>query len=437
MEEMRKGIRMAVLLLFLLPLAAGAQNSAKVKALKARQGEVKKQMNRARGELDRTRQDVDAKLKAISFIGVQLESRLEYIHATEKKIADLDNRIAGLEKKISEQEADLDRVKARYRKSVLYARTNQATHSPLIFVFSARKVSQMYRRARYAKEYAQYQQALGHRIKRKQAVLLEDKGRLLKSKSEMAALVRDIIRQRKELMEQQRHQETVVADLKKHEKVLREQIKKQQKEIDALDNKIDQVIAEEIERARIKAAQEAERRRKAELAARKKKGGSKKEPARKKAAKSAVSQGAWHTPVDHVLSSNFARNKGKLPVPVTGSYMIGGHYGTYQVAGLRNVRLENKGINYIAQRGARARAIFDGEVTAVFQYGGSYNVLIRHGSYISVYCNLSSVIVRKGQQVRTRDLLGGVVEDADGKCVLHFQLRKERTKLNPEVWIGR
>ena len=153
--------------------------------------------------------------------------------------------------------------------------------------------------------------------------------------------------------------------------------------------------------------------------------------------KADIAAGAWRTPVDNALSSNFEKNKGRLPVPITGSYMISGHFGTYNVPGLKNVRLDNKGTNYIGQKGARARAIFDGEVTAVFQYGGTYNVLIRHGNYISVYCNLSSVIVRNGQTVRTRDLIGAIAEDGAGKCVLHFQLRKERNKLNPEQWIGR
>ena len=99
--------------------------------------------------------------------------------------------------------------------------------------------------------------------------------------------------------------------------------------------------------------------------------------------------------------------------------------------------LDNKGVNYIGQQGARARAVFDGEVSAVFALGSTKNVLVRHGSYISVYCNLSSVIVTRGAQVKARDILGTVAEDASGLYVLHFQLRKERQKLNPEAWIGR
>ena len=99
--------------------------------------------------------------------------------------------------------------------------------------------------------------------------------------------------------------------------------------------------------------------------------------------------------------------------------------------------LLSKGVSYRGQSGAKARTVFNGEVSAVFSLAGKKNVLVRHGSYISVYCNLSSVCVRKGQQVKTRDVLGTVAGDGSGGFVLQFQLRKETTLLNPEKWLGR
>lgn len=439
---------MALLGLALCPGILSAQNSSRVKALKVRKNEVQQKINRSQTELNRTRKDVDSKIKSINFIDVQLESRLRYINEMEQKMLAVDKRIHDLELQVRTQEENLEKVKKRYKQSLVYARTNQAVQSPLIFIFSAKSVTQMYRRARYAREYAQYQRALGEQIGQKQKRLLADRGKLLAAKGEMAALVRETLQQRKLLFEQQQQQKEAVAGLQKHEKVLVDQINRQQRELAELDRKIDAVIAEEIEKARRRA--EAERKRKAAeeaarkaraQAAQKKKGKTRAQKAdtRKSATKKNedIAGGAWRTPVDNVLSSNFQKNKGRLPVPITGSYMISGHFGTYNVPGLKNVRLDNKGTNFVGQKGARARAIFDGEVTAVFQYSGTYNVLIRHGSYISVYCNLSSVIVRNGQTVRTRDLIGAVAEDGSGKCVLHFQLRKERTKLNPEQWIGR
>ena len=102
---------------------------------------------------------------------------------------------------------------------------------------------------------------------------------------------------------------------------------------------------------------------------------------------------------------------------------------------MRNVRRDNKGIDIKGKDGAQARAIFDGEVSAIFQYNGLSNVLIRHCSYISVYCNLSSVLVKKGSVLKARVIIGPVNTDKDGNTVLHFQLRKETEKLNPELWL--
>lgn len=140
---------------------------------------------------------------------------------------------------------------------------------------------------------------------------------------------------------------------------------------------------------------------------------------------------------DRALSSNFAANRGRLPMPITGSYAITTHFGSYNVEGLHGVQLDSKGINITGRPGAQARSIFRGEVTSVFPFGGTYNVIVRHGSYLSVYCNLSSIAVRRGQEVSARQTLGTVATDASGNCTLHFQLRKETSKLNPEAWLGR
>ena len=136
---------------------------------------------------------------------------------------------------------------------------------------------------------------------------------------------------------------------------------------------------------------------------------------------------------DMRISGSFESNRGRLPMPITGGYRIVSHFGQYNVEGLRNVTLDNKGINIKGSPGAQARSIFNGEVSAVFSFGGSMVVMVRHGSYISVYCNLANVSVHRGQKVTTRQTLGRVGQDD----ILQFQLRKETTKLNPERWLGR
>ncbi len=138
------------------------------------------------------------------------------------------------------------------------------------------------------------------------------------------------------------------------------------------------------------------------------------------------------TTEDKVISGGFEANRGRLPSPIAGGRIVS-HFGQHGVEGLPGVVLDNKGINILGGPGAAARSIYDGEVSAVFNVGGSMGVLIRHGSYISVYCNLASVSVSRGQKVSVRQPIGTVGKDN----ILQFQLRKERAKLNPEQWLAR
>lgn len=150
-------------------------------------------------------------------------------------------------------------------------------------------------------------------------------------------------------------------------------------------------------------------------------------------AKEDVEEAKKFSTVDRMINSGFEANRGRLPMPITGSYKIVSHFGQYNVDGLRGVTLDNKGINIMGNNGCQARSVYDGEVSAVLSYGGTMVVMIRHGAYISVYCNLSSVSVSKGQKVGAGQALGSVGSDN----ILQFQLRKERAKLNPEVWLRR
>ena len=140
---------------------------------------------------------------------------------------------------------------------------------------------------------------------------------------------------------------------------------------------------------------------------------------------------------DRKLAGKFSANQGRLPVPVSGAYTVSSRYGSYNVSGLRGVTLDNKGVNLTCASPAQARAVYEGHVTAVFSVGGLKNVLIRHGSYISVYCNLASVSVQTGQHVKARQSIGTIARDASGRYTLHFQLRHETQKLNLERWLGR
>lgn len=432
-------------LLFVQCSMVSGQNSKKVKELKQQQSKLKTELQNSKAQLDRTRKQVKTGQQNVDFLGLQMNNRLNRIHQLEKELDDLESNIIRLQGNITKLDGELRLRRERLKAAVRYARAQRENHNPIVFVLSAKTFGQMYRRARYAREYVRYQHNLGEQILQKQAELLDAQNLMLEAKSQKSIVLHEVMLQRKDLNAQQVQEKKKVAGLKGQESKLQDKVKEQQKQLAALDKKIEEVIAYEIEQAR-KKAEEAARKKAAEEAARKKKegdkkgktstGGSKQSTTPSTPAKSSKS-GNWLTAEDRQLNGTFEQNKGRLPVPITGQYMVGSRFGLYNVPGMKNVQLDNKGTNYVGRPGARARAVFDGVVTSVFQFAGTRNVLVRHGSYISVYCNLSSTIVTKGQKVKARDVLGTVADDGSGNCTLHFQLRKETVKLNPEAWIGK
>ena len=436
-----------MLLMLCIGMPVCAQNSKKVKNLKAQKTQLQKNLKKSQQALAKTGKDVKDGQSYLHHIDRKLEDRLEHIRIIEHDMDSIDTEVKHVRANIVILETQLADKKQKYLRAIRFSRQFPKVKNTLVFVLSAKSLTQMYRRARYTREYAVYQHDLGRQIQQKQGELMNARNSLLASKSRMAGLLQEVIRQRRKLNDLQVRQQQYIKNLKRREDNLRDKVSKQQKELSALNKKIDDLIAYEIEQARKRA--EAEARRKAEAkrkAAAKKRATNSTSTSKKpvssggtgsKTQQTTSSSGSWLTASDRKLNGTFLQNKGRLPVPITGQYRISGRFGKYNVPGLKNVTLDNKGVNYVGKPGARARCIFDGEVTAVFQFSGSKNVLVRHGSYISVYCNLSSVIVRKGQKLKARDLIGTVQTDESGNCILHFQLRKETTKLNPEAWIGR
>ena len=144
------------------------------------------------------------------------------------------------------------------------------------------------------------------------------------------------------------------------------------------------------------------------------------------------------TKAEQKLSADFASNRGRLPFPLNGKYRIISTFGEHQHQELRHVRTNNNGIDIQTTSGTEARAVFDGVVTRVFVVPGYNNsVIVRHGNYLTVYGNLSHVYVKAGDNVTTRQSIGKIYTDTENnnETVLHFQLWKEKRKLDPELWL--
>ncbi len=430
------------------------QSTTSISNLKSQQAQVKKQIQTQQSKLRSNERDVQQRLQNLMVINAEIADKRKTIDSIDKAVNALNATIKRMDSQLDTLEGELNDRKDKFVKSMRYMHRNRSIQNQLMFIFSAKSLAQMYRRLRFTREYATFQRAQGEAVKAKQAQVAGKKAQIEAAKERADTLLAKAKDEQQALEAKQSEQEKVVATLKKQQKAIQTVIAEHRKKDAALNAEIDRLVAIEVEKARQRAIAEAKRKAEEEAARKKAE-----EEARKKAAakateravgksgtkaggKSATAAKSKEPAADAVpmdsedrrLSGNFESNRGRLPMPITGSYRIVNRYGQYKVDGLKNVTLDNKGINILGQSGAQARSVFDGEVSAVFSIPGStaYGVMVRHGSYISVYFNLASVSVRKGQHVSTRQTLGTVASDN----MLVFQLNREKTKLNPEVWLA-
>ncbi len=419
---------------FWLAFPLFAQSNKLIRELEDKRGALQKQISESETLLKTTKKTVSSQLNGLAVLTGQIEERKRYILAINNDVESIDRELASLERQLETLQHELTNNKQKYESSVRYLYKNRSIEEKLMFIFSAQSLAQTYRRLRYVREYATFQRLQGEEVLKKQEQVGKKKTELGQVRTAKADLLKEREAEKVKLETQEKEKRTLVADLQKKQRGLQNEIAKQRREANQLNARIDRLIAEEIEKARKRAAEEARR----EAAARKKAGAKTDNPSTS-SAKAAPLETYTMSKADRELSGDFANNRGKLPMPISGAYIITSHYGQYAVEGLRNVKLDNKGIDIQGRPGAQARAIFNGKVAAVFKLNGLFNILIRHGAYISVYCNLSSASVKQGDTVTTKQTIGQVFSDgADGgRTVLHFQLRREKEKLNPEPWLNR
>lgn len=418
-----------------LSLSVLAQSNKLIKDLENRRGDLQKQIAETESLLKTTRKDVGSQLNGLATLTGQIEERKRYIAGINKDVEVIDRELSSLNRQLNNLQKDLKDKKQKYEASVQYLYKNRSIEEKLMFIFSAENLAQTYRRLRYVREYATYQHLQGQEILKKQKQIEQKKAELKQARAAKENLLKEREQEKAKLENEEKQKRSLVDNLKKKQRGLQNEIAKKRKEADRLNARIDNLIAQEIEKARKRAAEEA----RLEAASRKKNEKGKASSTEGGRERVAPLDKYSMNKADRELSGSFVSNRGKLPMPITGPYIITSRYGQYTVAGLRHVKLDNKGIDIQGRPGANAKAVFNGKVAAVFKLNGLFNVLVRHGAYISVYCNLSSATVKSGETVKTNQPLGTVFSDGsdNGRTVLHFQLRKEKEKLNPELWLGR
>jgi septal ring factor EnvC (AmiA/AmiB activator) len=412
-----------------------AKPEVTVKSLKNEQAQVRKEIQAQERRLQANERDVKKRLQNLMVINNEIADKRKTIDTIRQDITRLDGDIHVLENQLTTLRNELKERKRRYEKSMRYIHRNRNIQNRLMFIFSAKNFSQMYRRLRFVREYASYQQAQGEAVLSMQRQVSEAFNELKSTKRLKNDLLSRGEQEKRSLENKQVEQQNMVSSLKKQQKAIKGIIDQQKKRDADLNARIDKMIAEEIARAKAKAeraAREAENaRREAERKAEEAARAHKKEVAE---ASKPVETKITVPAEDLRLSGSFENNRGRLPMPIAGSYKIVHRFGTNTVTDVKgHVTLDKKGIDIKGQPGAAVRCIYDGVVSTVFGYYGTTVVIIKHGSYLSVYCDLASVTVSSGQKVSARQTIGRVGPEG----MMQFQLRKGNTKLNPEVWLQR
>lgn len=455
--------------------------------------EAKKQQEAAQKEIKLTEQQIrenEANVKrGLSELGKLEQS----ISSTNAKISELNTKIKGLKKEIStlesgisSNEKDLENLRSEYLKAVKKMRITKKSKSTLAFLFSSKSVNQAMRRMRYLREFSAWRERQTEEINSKIAELKIQKNALTKAQKEEASALSLQQNSVKQLASQHERQQQIVNDLKSNGIALQAHLKKKHAEAKELGNMVSLLIAEE----QRKREEEETKRRVAEEETRKKALAEelrKKEEEKKRqeslaqnqisqssksdnpGTQSAINTNANKTKNDKnntstdfanarkrvprglssesvnsndketaPQASDFASQKGKLSYPTSGSFNITSSFGRQTMTDLPDVEFDNPGIDAETDAGATARAVFKGKVAGVYLLPG-YNtvVIVNHGNYYTVYGNISSSSVKTGDSVEAGTNLGKLTLDEENPnhASIHFEVWKNREKLNPQDWL--
>ncbi|HCO66381.1 MAG TPA: hypothetical protein DIT04_01295 [Dysgonomonas sp.] len=438
-------IASVVILILISVFTVSSQTNSKIKELERKRKLALKEIENTTVLLSQAKKSTATLLTRINLIAEQINSRQSLIDLLGKEIDAISEQQTLTQKEINALEVDLKSQQKAYSKALENVVLKKQKTNKLLYVLSGKSLGESMRRMKYLKDYSGWRSQQIVDIRAKQDTLIRKKQDLEKSKAEKQALLDNRKQEHLKLQDEEKQQKEEIAQANKKQAELQSILQKKQKQADNLNAQIERLIAEEVAR------QEREAKRQAEEQARREK--ARQEQARKEAEKRAKEGKAPVTPEPGTkkseealmpaitlentkLSSNFASNKGRLPMPVTGAYRIVGRFGKH-VHNQWKVTTNSSGVDIQAQSGAQARAVFDGEVSRVVAFPGYNNcVIVRHGGYYTFYGNIQQVSVRQGQKVSTGQSLGVVYTDSDtGSSQLHFQLWKGTTKLNPEPWL--
>ena len=448
-------LSLAIAMIAALLLTPEAAGDNRVRRVKRQQQTNQRELRETKRKLTANTTATKRQLNALNRITAEIEEKNREIGSLTAISDSLNREIAVIRDSITYYETKHKRLSENYAKAVRAVHSRSSSLDMLLFIFSSDSFKQAVRRYRYIRQFARWREKQSEEIRAARSKLVEKRTQLETALRSKSTAIERLNLANSDLLSRQSRQQTIISNLQGEAATLKRIMAEQQRQAEELDRKLGELIAEEERAAAARAAAEEEQRRKkadsiAAIQATKPETADTKpatkptKPAAKPEAKPAPAKpitkttGYTMNAEERTLSGSFESNKGNLLFPVPGKYRIVKPFGRQKHPELKYVETDNGGIDIEVPGGTTARAVFEGKVTGIFKPDG-YNtvVLVRHGNYITVYANLASITVKPGQMVKTGETIGTIFADPDddNNAILHFEIRKEREKLNPTLWV--
>ena len=373
--------------------------SQSIADIKKKQERTEKEITYLNKLLKEARKDKSATVQKLNIINEKISKGKEMIRSLEGEVKFLEGLIADNETIKGRLESDKRRMLDFYSKMVYETWKKRGEFNKLMYIFSSSSFRQAYSRYKYFEQVQNYSKKQLRKIELTNDSLTAVNSKLSDLLAQKYEVQSDIAAQNGELIREQNEANSYISDLKKKEKELSRKLKVEMKNRERFSAELKKLIA-----------------------AQAKKSGSK-------------TSDYKLTPEEKVVSTDFAKNKGKLPWPVEQGF-ISEKFGVNVHPVFKQVKLSNDGITITTSKNASVRSVFNGVVTEIMFIPGYNNVvIIRHGSYLTVYSNLVEVTVKKGDPVRMKQVIGKLAANEKSNSMLNFQVWKDKDKLNPQLWL--
>lgn len=327
----------------------------------------------------------------------RIKQQEQLINSIKGEMNVLDSEIGENNDIIRALEEDLRRLKKEYAAMLFAAQKANNSTTRLTFLFSAESFDQLIMRLRYMEQYSETRKLQADQILKVAEALGGQVREIEVRRTEKNKLLTEEEKENESLDNLRKKQNSIVRSLEKEEKKLKKDLAATKKAVAELDKLIEEIIREEAERA----ARSSKKTTEAVVA----------------------------------LSSSFEQNKNKFPWPVSSGF-VSQKFGRQNHPVLKGIIINNNGVNIQTKEDEKVKCIFEGEVSriAFIQTMGN-TVIIKHGDYLTVYAGLKEVFVRSGQKVSTNQEIGKVFSNTEGVSELRFQIFKNTTALDPQIWL--